>query len=168
MKLLLISRCSRPLCSSQPTTPTHPHPPPQGEQARHAQETPETTRTPPTAPARPHRNTTRHHDTTQTTRRTGPCYLRTQQCAKRSTRRTPTHQTFQNHEPHPHTTHPLSQGHAPQRRRTAERTHQPADATRHLSIDIPPMSYPPRNKRPRYELTPASHTPTTQDERNET
>ena len=31
-------RCSRPLCSSQPTTPTHPHPPQPRGQARHAQE----------------------------------------------------------------------------------------------------------------------------------
>ena len=71
-------RCSRPLCSSQPTTPSPPaHTPITGHARRSARETRNNT-------PRPHPD--RRHPppggTPADHAKAGPCYLRTQQCAK--------------------------------------------------------------------------------------
>ena len=52
-------RCSRPLCSSQPTTPSHPHPAPSRDTGHSMRGKPETTRpAPPGPPAPPTRGNT--------------------------------------------------------------------------------------------------------------
>ena len=115
---------SRACPEKQPET-TKPHPP----QA--------TNTTNPGQPATPHKKKnpsqgTTNHPTSDTSHheKMRPCYLRTQQCAKRSTRYHPP--PMLSRTPEPPTTEAIED--------PEERTHQTAGTTRHLFIDIPPMS----------------------------
>jgi hypothetical protein len=150
-------RCSRPLCSSQPTTPTHPptpitqntqEPPPkttasknnpehpeQHQCTQHAQENQKQPKPHPTHTT----PSTQKHQTQPTQNK---ALLSQDPTVCQTINPTNTHQPrFPEHQTPPHTdTHPPKGDAHPHRTRTSERTHQPAGTTRHLSIDIPPMS----------------------------
>lgn len=125
-------RCSRPLCSSQTTTPVNTPPTPHNPKqtgSRHERLCPGKPETP--ANQTPTRNKP-HNRATHPQQKPGPCCLRTQQCA--------THYRTSNQPALSQTTHPHPARTNPTRTDTCDPySNQPAP-TRHLFIDIPPMS----------------------------
>jgi hypothetical protein len=119
LEIASYKRCSRPLCSSQTTTPHHtPHThPPRQKAKKHpcdrcSQET---------------RNTSPENTAATKPQHPRPCCLRTQQCAK-------------HYPPAPTTPRSRTPAPSPEREETKIRTNKTVRATRHLFVDIPPMS----------------------------
>jgi hypothetical protein len=119
-------RCSRPLCSSQPTTPSHPHPAPKGCEERHARETRNNTPRPTRTAGTPHQG-----EHLQTTQKQGPVISGPNSVpnALVPLRRPPAFQTHQAPEA------PPKESTGPGRRTNGNRREKPK-----LSVDIPPMS----------------------------
>jgi outer membrane biosynthesis protein TonB len=116
-------RCSRPLCSSQPTTPTHPHTPTNTVRAACAGKN---QKQPNPTPPEPHPQ--------QTTPGPQPEQNKALLSQDPTVCQTITHQ-------HPTPRFPETHPGTPsQENQDTQRTHTPSDTSRHLSIDIPPMS----------------------------